>query len=101
MKDNTCMAVCKQTDHRKTTQVAAPSLHLFSLYNVDPIYLIAKLRRMSCLKKKDAEMGLLVSFYDLSCLHTAIHLFSSSCGFWHCHPYIPPHFFKVLFVLVS
>ena len=35
----------------------------------------------------------------LCCLHTAIHI-SSLCGFWHCHPYIPIHFWKMFFKLV-
>ena len=35
----------------------------------------------------------------LCCLHTAIHI-SSLCGFWHCHPYIPIHFWKMFFILV-
>ena len=34
----------------------------------------------------------------LCCLHTAIHI-SSLCGFWHCHPYIPIHFWKMFFIL--
>ena len=24
----------------------------------------------------------------------------SSCGFWHCHPYIPVHFWKMFYLLV-
>ena len=34
----------------------------------------------------------------LCCLHSAIHI-SSLCGFWHCHPYIPIHFWKMFFIL--
>ena len=25
---------------------------------------------------------------------------ASLCGFWHCHPYIPIHFWKMFFILV-
>ena len=45
--------------------------------------------------KKDVGMGLLVlSLYNMSCLHTAIPT-PSFCGFWHGHPYIPLHFLKM------
>ena len=45
-------------------------------------------------------MGLLVqSSYAPTCLHTAIHI-SGWCDFWHCHPYILLHFWKMFCVLV-
>ena len=28
-------------------------------------------------------------------------IISSFCGFWHCHPYIPIHFWKIFFILVQ
>ena len=37
--------------------------------------------------------------YLCSPLHTAIHI-SSLCDFWHCHPYILVHFWKMFFILV-
>ena len=36
--------------------------------------------------------------YNLSCLYTTI-LTPSFCGIWHCHPYIPLHFWKMFFIL--
>ncbi len=35
----------------------------------------------------------------MCCLHTAIHI-TSLCGFRHCHPNIPLHFWKMFFILV-
>ena len=50
--------------------------------------------------KKDVGMGLLVlSLYNMSCLHTAIPT-PSFCGFWHGHPYIPLHFLKMFLYFV-
>ena len=52
-------------------------------------------------KKKDVGMGLLVlSLYNMSCLHTAIPT-PSFCGFWHGHPYIPLHFLKMFLYLFA
>ena len=38
--------------------------------------------------------------YLCSPLHTAVHI-SSLCAFWHCHPYILLHFWKMFFILVK
>ena len=48
--------------------------------------------------KKMYGWGYLCS--PLCCLHTAIHI-PSLCSFWHCHPYIPIHFWKMFFILVA
>ena len=32
--------------------------------------------------------------------HDVCTLQSSLCGFWHCHPYILLHFWKMFFILV-
>ena len=53
-----------------------------------------------CSKKIRCRDGFAcVVFYNLSCLYTAIHT-PSFCGFRHCHPYIPLHFWKMFFILV-
>ena len=57
------------------------------------------MRLLMCSKKKDVGMGLLVYLYNWFCLYTAIPT-PSFCGFWHCHPYIPQHFWKMFFILV-
>ena len=44
--------------------------------------------------KNDVGMGLLVGTWG----YLGIHI-SSLCGFWHCHPYIPIHFWKMFFIL--
>ena len=93
------MAVYRQDSYKKTTQ-ATPSLYIL-LHGIDvPRILIAKLTEQFQVKK-DVGMGLLVeSFYNMSCLYTAIST-PSFCGFWHCHPYIPLHFWRMFFILTN
>ena len=83
-----------------TTQVT-PSLHHFSfLLSAQSSFQYSDNKALidtRSILKNDVGMGLLCS--HLCCLHTAIHI-SSLCGFWHCHPYIPIHFWKMFFILV-
>ena len=72
-----------------TTQVT-PSLHHFSFL----------LSAQSCFQYSDNKARYTLYLCShLCCLHTAIHI-SSLCGFWHCHPYIPIHFWRMFLILV-
>ena len=44
--------------------------------------------------KKNVGMGLFVQCLYALCLHLV-----SYRGFWHCHPYIPVHFWKMFYLL--
>ena len=94
------MAVCrKDRAYKQYTNNPIPTSFFFHRQCCFPVISENSLRRMSH-TKKDVGMGLFVyCLYALSFLHTAIPT-PSFCGFWHCHPYIPLHFWKMFFILV-
>jgi len=82
------------TGHTNTAQIT-PSLHLFfhahaMLFQV----ILEHNRRKMSLAKKRCRDGVICAVFVCP-VSTP-----SFCSFWHCHPYIPEHFWKMFYLLV-
>ena len=79
------------------TTLVTPSLHHFSMLSCWRLhYEITVLM----VKKKRCRDGVTCVVFVCPLLpRTAIPI-SSFCGYWHCHPYIPLHFWNMFFILV-
>ena len=81
-----------ETGHTNTAQIT-PSLHLFSCTMSFQVISEHNQRRMSLTKKRCRD-GVICAVFVCP-VSTP-----SFCGFWHCHPYIPEHYWKMFYLLV-